>query len=162
MNTDWTIQGRSHQCAATGRHFEPGEYFHTILYYEKAEFRREDLSEEAFKNRSGDIHPFSHWRSKYEPSPVVVEAVSKQTAEDLLRKYMEENAADFTNARYILALMLERKRILKEREVKRSEDGTLTRIYEHAKTGEIFVIPDPELRLDQVAEVQQQVASQLG
>jgi hypothetical protein len=64
--------------------------------------------------------------------------------------------------RYILALMLERKRILKEREVKRGEDGTLTRIYEHPKTGDIFVIPDPELRLDQVAEVQQQVAEQLG
>ena len=75
---------------------------------------------------------------------------------------MEENAADFANARYILALMLERKRILKEREVKRNEDGTLTRIYEHMKTGDIFIIPDPELRLDQVAEVQQQVAAQLG
>ena len=162
MNTDWTIQGRSHVCAATGRQFEEGEYFHTLLYYEKAEFRREDLCDEAFKNRNDNVQPFSHWRSKYEPSAVVVETVSKQTAEDLLRKYMEENAADFANARYILALMLERKRILKEREVKRGEDGTLTRIYEHSKTGDIFVIPDPELRLDQVAEVQQQVAAQLG
>jgi hypothetical protein len=162
MNTDWTIQGRSHQCAATGRKFEEGEYFHTLLYYEKAEFRREDLSDEAFKDRNDSIQPFSHWRSKYEPSVQVVETVSKQTAEDLLRKYMEENSPELANARYILALMLERKRILKEREVKRGEDGTLTRIYEHSKTAEIFVIPDPELRLDQVADVQQQVASQLG
>ena len=162
MNTDWTIQGRSHACAATGRHFEDGEYFYTLLYYEKAEFRREDVCEESYKSRNENVKPFSHWRSKYEAAPAVIETVSKQTAEDLLRKYMEENAADFANARYILALMLERKRILKEREVKRGDDGALTRIYEHAKTGEIFVIPDPELRLDQVAEVQQQVASQLG
>lgn len=162
MNTDWTIQGRSHTCAATGRSFEDGEYFYTLLYYEKAEFRREDVCEESYKSRNENVKPFSHWRSKYEAAPAVIETVSKQTAEDLLRKYMEENAADFANARYILALMLERKRILKEREVKRGDDGTLTRIYEHAKTGEIFVIPDPELRLDQVAEVQQQVASQLG
>ena len=162
MNTDWTIQGRSHVCAVTGRQFEDGEYFYTLLYYEKAEFRREDVCEEAFKARNENLQPFSFWRSKYEPAAVVVETVSKQTAEDLLRKYMEENEPALANARYILALMLERKRILKEREVKRNEDGALTRVYEHAKTGEVFVIPDPELRLDQVAEVQQQVASQLG
>ena len=162
MTTDWTIQGRSHQCAVTGRKFEEGEHFYTLLFYEKAEFRREDVCEEAFKERNDSIQPFSHWRSKYEPSAQVVETVSKQTAEDLLRKYMEENDPALANARYILALMLERKRILKEREVKRGEDGTLTRVYEHGKTGDIFVIPDPELRLDQVAEVQQQVASQLG
>ena len=162
MNTDWTIQGRSHQCAATGRQFEEGEYFHTLLFYEKAEFRREDLCEEAYKARNENVQPFSQWRSKYEPAPVVIETVSKQTAEDLLRKYMDDTDTEHANARYILALMLERKRILKEREVKRSDDGKLTRVYEHAKSGEIFIIPDPELRLDQVAEVQQQVGSLLG
>jgi hypothetical protein len=58
--------------------------------------------------------------------------------------------------------MLERKRLLKEVEVKRSEDGSLLRIYEHTKSGEVFIIPDPQLRLDQVAEVQAQVAGYLG
>jgi hypothetical protein len=163
MNTDWTIQGRSHQCAATGHPFTEGEHFYTILYYEKGEYRREDLSEEAFKSRNENVAPFSFWRSKYEPPvPQHVDTVTKQTAEDLLRKYMDDTDVEHGNARYILALMLERKRILKEREVKRGEDGVLARIYEHGKTGEIFVIPDPELRLDQVAEIQQQVASLLG
>ena len=36
------------------------------------------------------------------------------------------------------------------------------RIYEHAKTGEVFVIPDPELKLAQVEEVQMQVAGLLS
>lgn len=163
MNNDWTIQGRSHQCAATGHPFAEGEYFYTLLYYDKGDFRREDLCEEAFKSRNENMVPFSFWRSKYEPPiPQHVDAVTKQTAEDLLRKYMDDTSVEHGNARYILALMLERKRILKEREVKRADDGALTRIYEHGKTGEIFVIPDPELRLDQVAEIQQQVATLLG
>ena len=34
-------------------------------------------------------------------------------------------------------------------------------IYEHAKTGEVFVIPDPQLRLDQIEAVQNEVAAQL-
>ena len=88
--------------------------------------------------------------------------MSRQTAEDLLRNYMLESGAGHANARYILALMLERKRLMREVGVKRGEDGSLTRIYEHVKTGEVFVIPDPELRLDQVEQVQMQVAGLLG
>lgn len=88
--------------------------------------------------------------------------MSKQTAEDLLRHYMEEGAEEHMNLRYILALMLERKRTLKEVEVKRGEDGSLTRIYVHGKSGEVFIIPDPQLKLAQVAEVQMQVAGLLG
>ncbi len=57
--------------------------------------------------------------------------------------------------------MLERKRLLKEVETKRSEGG-ITRIYEHTKTGEVFVIPDPQLRLDQIERVQAEVSSLLG
>ena len=163
MNHDWTIQSRSHTCAATGQAFAEGEYFYTLLYTDGSGFRREDLSEEAFKARNENVQPFSHWRAKYvPPPPPQVEAVSKQTAEDLLRQYMLESTPEHSNARYILALMLERKRLLKEVEVKRSDDGSLTRIYEHTKSGEVFIVPDPELRLDQVAQVQAQVAGYLG
>jgi hypothetical protein len=66
------------------------------------------------------------------------------------------------NVRYILALMLERKRHLKEIEVRKNEDGSLTRIYQHGKSGEVFVIPDPGLKLSQVAEVQSEVADLLA
>ena len=163
MTNDWTIQTRSIHCAATGAPFAEGDYFYTLLYLEKDGFRREDLSEQAFKERKDGAQPFSFWRSKFEPPPPPeAEAVTKQTAEDLLRTYMLESDSGHGNARYILALMLERKRLLKEVEVKRSEDGSLMRIYEHVKTGEVFIIPDPQLRLSQVEEIQMQVASLLG
>ena len=51
---------------------------------------------------------------------------------------------------------------LEARMAKASAEGGLTRIYEHSKTGEVFVIPDPQLRLDQIEEVQMQVAELLG
>src|SRR5258707_3338087 len=96
------------------------------------------------------------------PPPAEPETLGKQTAEDLLRRYMADSAPEHNNARYLLAVMLERKRILKEIETNRAEDGALLRIYEHGKTGEGFVVPDPQLRLDQLDEVQQQVAQFLG
>jgi hypothetical protein len=160
---EWTIQRRAERCAATGEPFQAGEHFYTLLFNDAAGFRREDLSETAWQARPKDApHPFSFWRAKFEPPPPPPpEPLAKESAEDLLRRYMAENSAEHANARYILAVMLERKKVLKEIETRESGEGGLLRIYEHAKSGEVFIIPDPQLRLDQIADVQSQVAALL-
>ena len=105
--------------------------------------------------------PYSFWRTKYEPpAPPAPEPLAKETAEDLLRSYMTEQDERHANARYILALMLERKRLLKQVEAKEDIHGRVL-VYEHVKTGEVFVVPDPGLRLDQVQAVQEEVAALL-
>lgn len=164
MNQDWTIQVRSEGCNATQTPFTAGEVFHTLLFQETAGLRREDLCEAAFKTRPADAPiAFSHWRSKFEPTPAKApEPLGKQTAEQLLRHYMAEPDPKLANVRYILAVMLERKRTIKEVETARAEDGTLLRIYQFPKTGEALVIPDPQLRLDQIASIQLEVAELLG
>jgi len=163
MQQDWTIQSRAEKCAVTAEPFQDGEYFYTLLFDEPAGLRREDLSEAAWKERNDNQQPYSFWRSKFEvPAPAAPEALGKQTAEDLLRRYMEQDSAQHAAARYLLAAMLERKRLLKEVEAKPSADGQLTRIYEHTKTGEVFIIPDPQLRLDQLEQVQMEVAALLS
>ncbi|MEA3212094.1 MAG: hypothetical protein QOE70_5151 [Chthoniobacter sp.] len=162
MQQDWTIQHRSDRCALTGAPFAEGEYFYTLLFHGKEGYRREDLSEAAYQQRNDNIQPFSMWRSRFEPpAPPAPEPLGKQTAEDLLRRYMEEPSPQHAAARYLLAAMLERKKLLKEVKTQR-EEGSLTRIYEHTKTGEVFVVPDPQLRLDQLEQVQQEVAALLS
>jgi hypothetical protein len=56
--------------------------------------------------------------------------------------------------------MLERKRVLKVKE-QIIRDGKRTFIYEQPKTGEVFTITDPGLHLDQLEEVQRDVANLL-
>jgi hypothetical protein len=73
-----------------------------------------------------------------------------------LRQLIQEDQPEKTNARYILALMLERKKTLKQVDV-RETGGERILIYEHAKTGEVFLILDPKLRLDQLDAVQTEV-----
>ena len=164
MQIDWSIQSRSGRCAASGRDFSEGEFFYTLLYRERGGFRREDLSEAAWKERTAGSSvpaPYSFWRGKFEPPPAAApEPLAKETAEDLLRGYMHENDESHANARYILALMLERKRQLKQVEVKEDIHGR-TLVYEHVRTGEVFIVPDPGLRLDQIESVQNEVAALL-
>lgn len=162
MANEWEIKGRSHVCTATGRQFADGELFYTLLFSERDGFRREDLCEAAWKERDKSQKPHSFWRNKFEvPPPPAPEPLGKQNAESLLRRYMSEPGEEHANVRFILALMLERKRILKPIEVK-EEEGKRLQIYLHAKTGEVFVIPDPGLHLDQIEAVQTEVAGLLG
>lgn len=159
MQNDWDIKARAHACARSGRAFEEGEFFWTILYRDAEGYRREDLSEQAWSDRNDNIQPFSFWRSKYEPPPPPApEPLHKDDAEGLLRRLLAEADPVHTNAAYILALMLERKKILQPVE---SEDRDLL-VYNHAATGETFVVRNPGLSLDQVPDVQLQVGNLLA
>jgi hypothetical protein len=63
-------------------------------------------------------------------------------------------------AGYILAVMLERKRLLRVKDQFQRESGRVF-VYEHARTGDVFTIVDPELQLTQLEAVQRDVAALL-
>ncbi len=157
LTNDWPIKHRADECAVTARAFLPGEQFYTLLFREGNGYRREDLSEEAWATRNENIRPFSFWKTRYEPPPAQPpEPLAKENAEDLLRRLLAENAQP--NACYVLAAMLERKRILKPIKSEDAENGRVL-IYEHAKNGDVFFVPDVEMRLDELDEVQSEVSA---
>ena len=53
--------------------------------------------------------------------------------------------------------MLERKRVLKQIKTEETENGRVL-IYEHAKSGDVFIVPDVQLRLDELETLQSEVA----
>ena len=145
----------------TSRPFAPGEDFYTLLFRDGDGFRRQDLSEEAWRQRNENLQPFSFWRARFEPPPPAPpEPLPKESAEELFRRLV--SAADRVNANacYVLAAMLERKKVLKQIETESREQGRVL-IYEHQKTGDVFVVPDPQLRLDELGGVQEEVAQLL-
>src|SRR5690349_24849895 len=144
---EWNIQSRAHACQACEKHFADKQHYHTILLDLKHEIQRRDLCEQCWKEEQGaaDRKGFiSHWQGVYEaPPPAPPEAIQKENAESLLRKIVESNDPHHEAASYILAVMLERKRILKVKEQFRRE-GRRVFVYEQPKTGDIFTIPDPD------------------
>jgi hypothetical protein len=56
--------------------------------------------------------------------------------------------------------MLERKRILKQVKTEQSDDRPVL-VYEHARSGDVFIVPAARLRLDELEHVQAEVAQQL-
>jgi hypothetical protein len=162
MSQDWVIKSRSHVCAVSGEPFADGANIYSVLSHGPEGYVRADISDVHWPEAARD-HVISFWRSIYQaPPPPAEEPLKKETVETLLRQFMSREDYSRVQVIFILAVMLERKRVLIERDVQRRDDGTKLRIYEHRQTGEIFTIPDPELRLDQISEVQLQVNELLG
>lgn len=162
MAQDWDIKARGHVCAATGEAFVDGQSLVCCLVRTAEGYERRDYSIAGWES-APPADRVSFWRTTYEsPPPPAPEAIKKETAESLLRQYMAKDDFSRANAIYILALMLERKRILSEKDVQVREDGTKLRIYEHKKTGEVFTIPDPQLKLTELEGVQKEVEDLLG
>lgn len=160
---DWNIRARAHECGDCQKGFKDKQSYRTLLIQNEGEFDRIDLCNscwekehrEDFKTREGFL---SIWQGTYKaPPPPEQDVIQKANAEQLLHRLVELNNPEFLAASYILAVMLERKRIIKVKD-QIQEDDRRVFIYEHPKTGDVFSIPDPGLKLDELAGVQKQVA----
>jgi hypothetical protein len=157
----WHVRSRSRDCAATQRPFEDGEIIVTALFPdpESSGYVRRDFCAEAWKNLPDDAEkPFSFWKTTFNaPSNNdAKEAAEKLSAEEILVRLVQEDEDHTENTRYILAVMLERQKTLRETDNQRTPNGIL-RVYEHRKTGEIFLIRDPDIPLSEVEAVQNEV-----
>jgi hypothetical protein len=161
LPNEWAIKHRADACAVTHRPFLPGEYFYTLLFHDADGYRREDFSEEAWQNRNQNIRPFSFWKSRFESLPAQApEPLPKESAEQLFRRLISSTNPP-ANACYVLAAMLERKRILRQVKIESHSGGRRVLIYEHVTTGDLFIVPDPQLRLDELESVQNEVSQLL-
>ncbi|MEW6303633.1 MAG: hypothetical protein AB1705_09195, partial [Verrucomicrobiota bacterium] len=160
---EWNIQSRAHACQACGKDFADKQPYHTLLFDEKREYLRQDVCDACWQSQysqgASDRKGFvSHWQGVYHaPSAAAPDPIARETAETLLRKLVELHDPQYAAACYILAVMLERKRLLKvQSQIK--QDGKRLFVYEHPKTGDVFTIADPALQLNQLEDVQRQVA----
>ena len=164
---DWKIRSTEAKCAVTGEAFVDEQDFYTCIFEdpESDGFLRKDYSKEAWENirSSMDPPPFSFWRSTYKAPlpPEKEERIEDTSAEGMLRRFIEEDDPKTEHARFILALMLERKKTLVPTDTKETETRKLL-FYEHAETGDVFIVADPGLKLSEIEAVQKEVTELLA
>lgn len=156
----WHIKSRAHHCDITGTHFVDGEVIVAAIQPdpESSGWLRRDYSIAGWEQRDTATETlFSHWKTVYK-APVASEkiAVTKESPIDLLRRLVDEEEEHTETVRFILAVMLERQKILVEKDTQQVPMGVL-RVYEHRKEGDVFLILDPNVALDDVEAMQQEV-----
>ena len=164
MNAEWNIRACADQCAACQTKFADRETLMSRLRFTADGYVRDDYCAGCWPGREpGADAETSAWSAVWHaPAPKAPEALRKETAESLLRELMETEDPSRRNVIFILAVMLERRRLLVEKEVQIQPDGVKIRVYEHKQTGESFVVPDPQLKLAEIESVQREVMELLG
>ena len=163
MAQEWDIKPRSDACAGCRTPFEDRQPCCSALVFGEQGYTRGDYCRQCWARAEAAAAPYSTWRGVFrKPPPAAEEPLKKETAETLLRRLIEDGEEQTQNVRFILAVMLERKRVLVERDAQLQPDGSLVRVYEHRRTAETFVINDPRLGFDRIEAVQQEVMAMLG
>ena len=163
MAQDWDIKPRASACGHCEKPFTDKQAYHSALTIVEGRYQRGDYCSTCWPDVATAASPYSDWRAVFRAPPPEPEApLKKENAETLLRRLIAEEPEARRNVIFILTVMLERTKVFAERDVQLRDDGLLSRVYEHRKTGETFVILDPCLRLEQLAQVEQEVMDMLG
>jgi hypothetical protein len=143
-----------------------GESHYTAIYLDPktAEYTRRDIALEAWEQELTERTPFSKWKAVYQKTLTEAkpDITSRESPLSLLQRLIDEDQSYTENARFILVALLERKRILAQTAVKENDQGDKMLFYQNKKTGDVYIIRDPELRLEELASVQEEVATLLG
>lgn len=160
---DWEIKSRAERCAVSGKPFREGEEFMSVLFQGGEGLDRVDLSLAAWKDwDAGDREPLSNWKSRFQPGPEPEsETVDKQDAESELRRLLDKGSPESAKLCRLLALLLERKRILKLRERIDQPDRRLL-VFEHTDTQESFIVPDVDFSLAELDGLRDEIMEKSG
>jgi hypothetical protein len=112
MAQQWQVDAATGRCAETGRAFEEGEEFYTVLFEQDETFTRLDYSMEAWQGPPKDA--YCHFKSR-----VPVKEKQKKLLVDnevligFFRRLADESEPVRLQFRFVLALILMRKRLLR-------------------------------------------------
>ena len=149
---DYEVQRTTRHCSATGREFAPGEEFYSALVAEGAELRRHDYSNEAWQGPPpGTI---GWWKSQI---PDRRAGRSHWAPNDVLLQFFDELAEqpDKQDMRYVLALLLVRRRVMRVEEERRDPQGReMLVLYcpRRDATYEVPAVPPEPARVDEIQQ----------
>jgi hypothetical protein len=152
---DWVIDKPLGQCCATGRAIEPGEEYYAALVQTEQGFARRDFCAEYWTQNKPTV--FCYWKTKL-PSPDQKKHLFID--DDMLMAFFErlgtETEQEKVNFRFVLALVLMRRRRLKYDSSKMNDGKDIWRL-RITGTQDFVEVVNPNLGEQQVAQLTTQI-----
>jgi hypothetical protein len=158
---DYTIQGPTKTCCRTGRVLQAGDTYHAELLEVDGELQRRDYAPDAWTGPSPE--GIAHWVGKVP----VADTPRKPVIDDNLLLDCFDHLAGAETAekqafRFVVSLLLMRKKKLRFEDHKRRADGTDTMVLYDPRTGTRHEVFDPRLDETALATTQADVFKLLG
>lgn len=149
---DYEVQHSTRHCATTGREFAPGETYYSVLLTEGVEVNRHDYAAEAWQGPPAEA--VGWWKSQI---PSRTEGKKHWAPNDVMLHFWDELAAqpDKQDMRYVLTLLLIRRRVFRFEEEKIDDQGQellVTYCPRRDTTYEIPAIMPEPARVDAIQE----------
>jgi hypothetical protein len=158
--TDYQIQPNTRRCFVTGRELKPGETFYGVLLDEGSQLVRHDYSAEVWHGPPENA--FGFWAGKV---PAPDQDKGPRIDDDMLLECFGrlegQNDPGRVNFRYVVALLLMRRKRLKFGAARREDGHEVLRLRD-ARTGAEHDVVNPGLTDAEMASVQAEVLKVLG
>jgi hypothetical protein len=154
--SDWEINKPLGQCYGTGREIQHGEEYFGALVKTEEGLQRRDFCADYWEREKPDV--FCHWRTKLPPPGQKKQLfVDDQMLMAFFERLEKETEQEKVNFRFVLALILMRKRILKYDDTRIEGDREIWRLRIVGERQTVEVV-NPHLDEEQV----EQLSSQIG
>ena len=158
--TEYQIQANTRRCALSGRELRPGDMFYSVLLEEGGTFLRRDYSSEAWQ---GPPHgAFGFWAGRIPAGEQNKHApIDEELLLDCFQRLEGEAEPARVNFRYVVALLLMRRKRLKFEEARTDGDQEVL-LLRCARTRNAYRVFNPRLTEQEMAAVQEEVFKVLG
>ncbi len=159
--TDFAIRGPNRICAGTGREILPGDRFVGVLVESGGQWERIDYAKDSWLGPPP--RAIAWWNGRI---PVSSKARPPTFRDEVLFECLDrlanDNDASRLPFRYVVAILLMRRKKLTFEETRRMPDGTDITVLRDSRTGNLLEIRDPKLTSEQISRVQEEVIGTLA
>ena len=156
----WQVQRTAGKCTGTEHELTPGEEYYAALIETDEGFERRDYSLQFWTENQPEVYCF--WKTRV---PIKEEKKKLLVDNSVLTNIFErlENEDDQVkiNFRFVLALILMRKRILKYEDTKRQDDKEIWQM-KFVKDTKIHQVTNPQLDDEQIEKVSRELSTILN
>ncbi len=155
---DYDVQRSTKHCRVTGREFAPGEFYYSVLIAEGAELKRYDYTTEAWTGPPAEA--VGWWKSQV---PDQVAARKRWAPNDVMLNFWDELAEqpDKQDMRYVLTLLLVRRRVFRLEEEKRDEQRREVLVVYCPRRDATYQVPAVTPEPARVDQIQKELAALL-
>ncbi|MDG2409038.1 MAG: hypothetical protein P8M53_08525 [Pirellulales bacterium] len=155
---DFQIQRCSRRCSVTEKEFQPGEVFYSVLIADGAEIIRQDFSKAAWEGPPAES--LGWWKS------CMPAASSKKIGwapNDVMLEFFQELAdkPEKEDLRYVLTLLLIRRRVMRLEETENPQDGREQLVVYCSRQEETHHVPVVHPNPTRTREIQDELADLL-
>jgi hypothetical protein len=155
---DFEIQRFTRHCAATGRELKPGESFYSALVSKGAQVERQDFAVESW---TGPPEGTLGWWKSQVPTPSAQKV--HLAPNDVMLELLEQWEAVPTrhDSRYVLSLLLVRRRVLRLEETETDDTGTEVSVLYCPRRDCTYRVPAVMPSDERAAEIQDELSKLL-